>query len=144
VISPLYRAVDWLRHAGRRRTWNPGAALGRRGEDAAHRYLRGLGYTVVGRNYRTSSGSGEVDIIAWDGMVLVFVEVKSRSTGEFSAPDRSIGQEKQLRLFRAAREYLRRANLPWNQVRFDTVSVIMEPRMAISHARDVFRIKEPV
>jgi putative endonuclease len=74
---------DWLRHTTRSREWFPNLALGRRGEDLAHRFLRAKGYIIVARNYRLSSGDAEADLIAWDGTTLVFVEVKSRETAAF-------------------------------------------------------------
>ena len=72
VIGLLYRAADALRRRSLRNDH------GRLGEDYAHRYLRGHGCTIVARNYRTRSGSGEIDIVAWHGATLAFVEVKTR------------------------------------------------------------------
>ena len=57
---------DWFRHLARRRRWNPSQALGRRGEDLAHRFLRRQGYTIVARNYRLAAGDAEADVIAWE------------------------------------------------------------------------------
>ena len=91
----------------------------------AHRLLRRRRYTVVARNYRPRSGHGEIDLIAWDRDVLVFVEVKSRSSGEFGTPDRAIDTSKQEQLIHAAREYARRADVTWDQVRFDVVNVVL-------------------
>src|SRR5271155_1503497 len=85
---------DWLRHLKRRRVWTPDLATGRRGEDLAHRYLRGKGFTIVARNYRLAAGDAEADLIAWEGDHLVFVEVKSRQSGEFGPPERAVGNEK--------------------------------------------------
>src|SRR5450759_2268083 len=53
---------------------------GRIGEDLAHRFLRARGCTVVARNYRTLSGSGEIDLVVWDGRKLAFIEVKTRGS----------------------------------------------------------------
>ena len=85
---------DWLRHVGRGRDLKSG----RRGEDLAHRYLRRQGFTIVARNYRLAAGDAEVDLIARDGEALVFVEVKSRETGEYGPPERAIGEEKRRHL----------------------------------------------
>ena len=52
--------------------------IGRAGEDLAHRWLRSHSFIVVARNWRPPQGGGEIDIVAWDGDVLVFVEVKTR------------------------------------------------------------------
>jgi len=121
MISLLFRAGDALR---RRR--HP-EDHGRIGEDLAHRYLRRRGCTVVARNYRTPSGSGEIDIVAWEGGKLAFVEVKTRATAEFGAPEGAVDIEKRARLRRAAYDYARRANIPWEQTRFDIVSVVLNP-----------------
>ena len=118
---------DWLRHQGRRRRWKPDLALGRRGEDLAHRYLKKRGYVIVARNYRLAAGDAEADIIAWQEDTLVFVEVKSRQTDEFGAPERAVGPEKEAHLRRVAREYTRKAGIAAEQVRFDVVTVVFAP-----------------
>jgi len=124
VSTPLLEALDWLRHRARARRWKPDLALGRRGEDLAHRFLRENGYTVVARNYRLAAGDAEADIIAWQGETLVLVEVKSRSTDEHGPPDRAISLEKTNHLRRVAREYTRKADFPLERVRFDVVSIV--------------------
>ncbi len=116
----------------------PEAALGRRGEDLAHRYLKGAGLTVVARNYRPSAGDTEVDIVARDGDILVFVEVKARATAEFGSPDRAIDQEKQSHIAKAARSYAARAGVDWSRVRFDTVSIVFSTPPSIVHQQDAF------
>jgi putative endonuclease len=121
----ILRFFDWLRDAARRRTWTPAHALGRRGEDLAHRYLRRQGFVIVARNYRLSSGDAEADLIAWEGDTLVFVEVKSRTSADFGPPERAIGEEKRTHLLRIAREYTRKTETPWERIRFDVVSVVM-------------------
>jgi putative endonuclease len=134
----LLKLADLLRHKARLRRWNPDLASGRRGEDLAHRHLQSLGYRVVARNWRARSGP-EVDLIAQDGEILVFVEVKSRKTDEFGSPDRAIDREKELRLLRAAREYTRRAGADWARVRFDIVNIVFADPTRIEILRDVFR-----
>ena len=138
MIRPLLTLSDWLRHRARKRVWSPDLASGRRGEDLAHRFLQRRGLRVVARNYRARSGAGEIDLVAWDGDRLAFVEVKARRTDEFGAPDRAVDREKQLRLVRAAREYARRARIEWNQVRFDVVSVVFGDPPALTHIKDAF------
>lgn len=114
------------------------AALGRRGEDLAHRYLRSKGLTILARNYRPAGGESEVDIVARDGGVVVFVEVKSRTSAEFGSPDRAIDGEKQKHIVRAARAYSTRAGIQWNQVRFDTISIVFTKPPSILHQQDAF------
>jgi putative endonuclease len=133
VIGLLYRAGDALRRRAL------GRDSGRVGEDLAHRYLRRRRCTVVARNYRTRTGSGEIDLVAWDGEVLVFVEVKTRATGEFGAPGAAVDAEKRVRLEHAARDYARRANVEWGKTRFDIVSIVLQGRPEIEWIRNAFR-----
>jgi putative endonuclease len=132
----ILQFFDRLRHAARRRDWSPNLALGRRGEDLAHRFLRAKGYTIVARNYRLSSGDAEADLIAWDGTTLVFVEVKSRETADFGPPERAIGEEKRAHLLRIARAYTRKTETPWDRIRFDVVTVVMTKPPAIELFRN--------
>jgi putative endonuclease len=93
---------------------------------------------IVARNYRPSAGEAEVDIVARDNGILVFVEVKSRTSAEFGSPERAIDGEKQKRIVRAARSYATRAGLDWSQVRFDTVSIVFTNPPSIVHQQDAF------
>ncbi|MGH9558368.1 MAG: YraN family protein [Bryobacteraceae bacterium] len=119
------RIFDRLRDVRRRKLWNARAASGRRGEDLAHRYLRRNGFTIVARNYRLASGDAEADLIAWEGETLAIVEVKSRESLEYGPPERAISEEKRRHLLRAAREYARKTETPWDRIRFDVVTVIL-------------------
>jgi putative endonuclease len=138
MLTKLYEFADLLRRHGRKRHLNQDHALGRRGEDLAHRFLQRAGIVIVDRNYRMSSGAGEVDLVGREDDKLVFVEVKSRKTDEYGAPDRAIGPEKQSSLIRAAREYARHAEVPWEKVRFDVVNVVFTQPPSLTHFRDVF------
>ncbi len=140
-ISPrqlLWKLSDCARQYRERQTLSPQAALGRRGEDLAHRYLRSLGYVVVARNYRPAGGEVEADIVARQGETVIFVEVKSRASGDFGSPDRAIGADKQKNIVRAARAYATRAGVEWSQVRFDTISVVFTDPPSIVHQKDAF------
>jgi len=139
MLGGLLALGDRLRDRLRRGRWTPDRRTGRRGEDLAHRYLHGQGFTIVARNWQTRSGSAEVDLVAWDGATLVFIEVKSRESDEYGAPDRAIDGEKRRHLARAARDYTRRAGVPWERVRFDVVNVIHSKPPSINHLRDAFR-----
>jgi putative endonuclease len=132
VIGLLYRAADAIRRRSLRDNH------GRLGEDYAHRYLRGRGCTVVARNYRTRSGSGEIDIVAWDGATLAFVEVKTRASVEHGAPESAVDEGKQERLQVAARDYARRAGVAWEQTRFDILSIVLERPPRVEWLRDAF------
>ena len=132
MIGLLYSAADRIRR--RRYSENHG----RIGEDLAHRFLRARGCTVVARNYRTLSGSGEVDLIVKDGQKVAFVEVKTRSSEEFGAPESAVDAEKRGRVEHAARDYARRAEIPWQDTRFDIVSIVLERPPRIEWLRDAF------
>ena len=133
MISLLYRAADVLRRRILR------GDHGRIGEDLAHRYLRKQGCTVVARRYRPPAGGGEIDLVAWQDETLIFVEVKTRATGAFGAPDRAVDAEKQEYLAHAGRDYARRAGVGWKRVRFDIVGIILTRPPQIEWLRDAFR-----
>ena len=133
MMGLLYRAADALR----RRTLR--GDKGRLGEDMAHRYLRTHGCTVVARNYRTRNGAREIDIVAWEGETLVFVEVKTRSTADFGEPDRAMDVQKREHLRRAAAEYGWRAGVAPEMARFDVVSIVLGKPVRIDWIRDAFR-----
>jgi putative endonuclease len=135
----LYKLADRARHRARMRLWVPEQATGRRGEDLAHRFVQRLGFSVVARNFRSRCGAGELDLIAWDGDTLVFVEVKTLASDTFSAPDRAIDRDKQDSSVRAATQYLRRIGSSWERARFDTISVLLTDPPKISLRKDAFR-----
>jgi len=118
------RALDWL--AERTLAERAGPAhqrTGRRGEEDAYFYLRRRGYVVVARNYRSAHSRGEIDLIGWDGDVLCFVEVKTRTTREVKPAETAVDREKQRSLLGVAGEYLRHCSAPSCQWRFDVVAV---------------------
>ena len=134
----LFSLLDDLRNKGRLRTWTQSAALGRHAEDLTHRYLQSKGMLVVARNWRVLGGRGEVDLIAWDNDVLVFVEVKALQSNEYGSPERAITSNKIYRIGCAAREYLRRAELETTPVRFDVASVVFQPQPYMEYTADAF------
>lgn len=138
MITSLLAFTDWLRFSALSRKELKSYALGARAEDLAHRYLSRRGFQVVARNFRTRDGHGEIDLVAWEnGKTLVFVEVKSRQGEEHGAPGRNVSPDKKRTLLRAGREYARRADIPFDQARFDLVSVVFEPETRIWHERDM-------
>ncbi|BDC50743.1 hypothetical protein F183_A30590 [Bryobacterales bacterium F-183] len=139
----LYGIADGVRHWFRRRRWDKDLALGRRAEDLAHRFLQRRGMTVVARNYKTPAGSGELDLVAYEGPVLVVVEVKSRTSLQYGPPEQNVDFEKETRLLRGAEDYARRAGVPLTNVRFDIVSVVFTGAKAdIRHIEDAFHPDE--
>ncbi|MGH7184192.1 MAG: YraN family protein [Nitrospiraceae bacterium] len=98
---------------------DPRRSVGQEGESAAEQYLRQKGYRIVGRNLRSSVG--ELDLVAEDGQVLVFVEVKARRTGAFGGAIHAVHQRKQEKLIQLAALYLARHHIKGRQCRFDVV-----------------------
>lgn len=82
--------------------------VGRKGEEEAYFQLRRLGYVMVARNYRSPRSKGEIDLVGWDGEVLCFVEVKTRTTRAVAPAEAAVDEDKQRELRAVAREYLRR------------------------------------
>ncbi len=101
------------------------AATGRSGEEEAYFYLRKEGYVMVARNFRSPRRQGEIDLIGWDGNVLCFIEVKTRSSREIMPAEAAVDHEKRHDLAAVAREYLRRVS-GQPEFRFDIVSVYVE------------------
>lgn len=95
-------------------------SLGKRGEDLACAELERLGYAIVARRFRTRVG--EIDIVARDGGVLVFVEVKTRRSTAFGTPLEAVTFTKRRRLCAMAGEYLAR-QARGARCRFDVVAV---------------------
>ncbi len=110
--------------------------IGADAEQATCRILRNQGYSIVLRNYRTRLG--EIDIVARDGDVLVFVEVKARTQSGFGGPEAAVGKWKRSRIIAAAKGFLARypSDLP---VRFDVVA--WEGGVVRVH-RDAFQVND--
>ncbi len=105
--------------------------LGSEAEDRAAEYLLELGYSLVGRRLKFSSG--EIDVAAYDNDVLVIVEVKS-TQGHY-APESRITDQKISRLARATREFVAAYDLQPNGIRFDVI--VVSPR-GIEHYREAY------
>lgn len=96
---------------------------GAEAEAAACAFLEDRGMRIVERNFRARGG--EIDLVAREGDVLVFVEVRFREGEEFGAPEETVGPAKRRKIVSAAREYLGR--IPWNswkEARFDVIAVL--------------------
>ena len=95
--------------------------LGRDGEDLACRELQQRGYAILERRYR--SRVGEIDIVARQGEVTVFVEVKARGGGEFGGGAAAVTPAKQRTITRVALDYIARRRLFDRPCRFDVVVI---------------------
>jgi uncharacterized protein (TIGR00252 family) len=104
------------------------ADLGRFGEDAAVEWYRSNGYAVLDRNWRPpiGQGRGELDVVCTRNGVVVFCEVKTRSSDRFGSGAAAVGHDKQRRLRRLAGAWLRTeaaGHGGFDEVRFDVVDV---------------------
>ena len=95
--------------------------LGRGGERLAAEHVRGLGYEILDRNVKT--GGGELDLVARDGKVLVFIEVKTRTDLEKGNPVEAVTPAKQRKLVRAAEAYIAFRPPIDLDVRFDVIGI---------------------
>jgi putative endonuclease len=110
---------------------------GAEGEELACRHLRAAGFAILERNFRCRSG--EVDVIARDGLVTVFVEVKHRRGPAHGAGYESVTFGKRRRIVRAARLYASARGLSEAPMRFDVVSIDeVDGRTRLRHDRGAF------
>jgi len=99
---------------------------GVRGETYAYWYLRALGYIFVARNYTPRGGAkGELDLIAYDGDTLAFVEVRTRTVGDglTAIPELSVTAEKQHTVARTAQRFLAERHVKDGAIRFDVLAI---------------------
>jgi putative endonuclease len=112
---------------------------GANAEQLAARHLEQLGYTIIERNFHCRGG--ELDLVAWQGATLCFIEVRSRKDERFGSPLDTIGSSKRRRIATAARAYLRARRPPRCEMRFDVVAVCGGVVSAV--IADAFRTGEP-
>jgi putative endonuclease len=107
--------------------------LGKRGEQFAAAYLEQLGYRLVaanftlpvGRNLRGQTVNAEIDLVAYDGPMLCFVEVKTRASDWFAPPEVNVDLRKKRQVARAARAYRQLFGLQDEPYRYDVVTVVL-------------------
>lgn len=127
--------TSWLR------PFRPSMSLGERGERLAARYLKRLGYRIIGRRQQTKYG--EIDLVAADGRTLVFVEVKTRQSHDKGHPAEAVDARKQAQLTRLALAYLKRKGLLNHPARFDVVAITWpdEGEPVVEHFRNAFEAR---
>jgi putative endonuclease len=111
------------------------AELGRRGEALATEHLKQNGYRIVaanfslpiGRNLRDMVVNAEIDLVAYDGATLCFVEVKTRASDDFAPPQANVDLRKRRQISRAAWAYRRMLGLMNAAYRYDVVTVVAKP-----------------
>jgi putative endonuclease len=111
----------------------PHFELGRRGEALAIEHLERVGYRIVaanfsvpiGRNTRDVLVNAEIDVVAYDGPTLCFIEVKTRASDEFTPPQANVDLRKRRQIARAARGYRKMLGLMSTPYRYDVVTVLL-------------------
>lgn len=109
--------------------------IGALGERHAARHLRANGLQLLEANFRCKVG--ELDLVARDGHLLVFVEVRTRTARDAFSPQASVNAAKQARVVRAAHAYMRRRRLSECYIRYDIVEVFATPTGAVESIRHI-------
>ncbi len=119
--------------------------LGRRGEQLAAAYLEQQGYAIVatnftlpvGRNMRGAIVNAEIDLVAYDGPTICFVEVKTRASDWFAPPQANVDLRKRRQIARAVRAYRRMFGLVNAPYRYDVVTVVLPSNVEESYALQI-------
>jgi len=132
-IKPVFQARTEPAHLRR----------GRLGERAARKHLRGAGLKFLTANFH--SPRGEIDLVFRDGDCLVFVEVKTRSSEDWTRPAAAVNAAKRRRLSRTALDYLKLLRQPPVKVRFDIVEVLLHDGAVgeVRHLPNTFALSAP-
>ena len=114
----------------------PKKELGRKGELLAQNHLQKRGWKILERNYKNSYA--EIDLIAMDGEVLVFIEVKTRSSDHFGPPEAFVSPQQEATLFEAAMLYMDLIDHEW-EIRFDVIGILYKGTShQLKHIEDAF------
>ncbi len=127
AANPTGAAGDSAKHRARQ--------LGVRGETYAYWYLRRHGYVLVARNFTSPGIKGEIDMVGYDGSVLAFVEVKTRTISERASPsqpvpptpEEAVNWEKRRNLSRMVSQFLRASHIEKAACRFDVLAIETRP-----------------
>jgi putative endonuclease len=130
-IDTVERALDGLHRLARRRaisqTQPEHLLTGIDGERAAYFHLRRRGYLVVARRWSAGNLPGDIDLIAWQGRMLCFIEVKTRTAHDITPAEVAVDAHKRGILRRLARRYIRQLPGEAPPARFDVMSVYLVP-----------------
>ncbi len=147
LIPATWRADAWAaslalidRLPARRKAIPDHLETGRSGEEAAFFYLRRGGFTVIAFGWRTGRAPGDLDLVAWEGDTLCFVEVKTRSERDFAPAESAVDREKRRNLRRLAGYYIRQFP-DGTPSRFDILSVYLgqgRDKPEFEHFRNAF------
>lgn len=112
--------------------------LGQEGEDRAARYLAKQGYRILERNYRTRVG--EIDLIVLHQGTVVFVEVKTRTSDAYGAPELAVTPQKQRRMIKAALGYIKHRKFHQVPCRFDVVAISATTEKEVELIQNAFEM----
>ena len=114
-------------------------ALGRLGEDLARERLKDFGYKILTTNY--TCPFGEIDVIARDGDVLVFVEIKTRKNKSLDQVKEAVNSRKQRHISKVALAYMKSHDLFESKARFDVVAVgLLDGKKEIEIIKNAFEL----
>ncbi|MEM7660512.1 MAG: YraN family protein [Bacteroidota bacterium] len=116
--------------------------LGKRGEELAASFLEAKGLQILDRNYRFERAEIDIAALSLDPPELIFVEVKTRSSGQWGHPEMAVTEKKQQLIFQAADSYLYEKQMSTVPVRFDIIAITYEQtdHPMIHHIEDAFRM----
>ena len=130
-------------------TSTPHIALGQLGEVYAAAYLQQLGFRLVAANFKIPVGrnlrgvviNSEIDLIAYEGETLCFIEVKTRASDWFAPPQVNVDRRKQRHIARAARAYRRMLGLESEPYRYDVITVVVSQTTGSSQSPQIELLK---
>lgn len=109
---------------------------GKLGEQIARNYLIQSGYKIIETNYKNKIG--EIDIIALDGEILTFIEVKARTSNAYGYPYEAVNYKKQKKIVNISIVYIKQKKLSNIQLRYDIIEVYLTRKDKINHIKDAF------
>jgi putative endonuclease len=146
LVERAQAGLDWLaRKRGRAPIEAAHLETGLQGEDAAYFHLSRKGYRVVARRWSSGNVAGDLDLVAWQGSILCFAEVKTRTAHDATAAEAAVDWHKRKILRGLAHHYMRQFSQPIPPpVRFDVISVYMVPgeTVEILHFENAFSWSE--
>ncbi|MDN5203330.1 YraN family protein [Fulvivirgaceae bacterium BMA10] len=108
---------------------------GKKGEELAVEFLQKKGFEIIERNYRI--GKAELDIIAKNENLMIFIEVKTRTNNRFGFPESFVDRRKENLITEAAEQYT--YDCQWHgNIRFDIIAISLKPNLEIEHFEDAF------
>jgi len=111
--------------------------IGKRGELLAYKNLKRKGYEILETNWRYRKA--EIDLITRKDGILIFIEVKCRSSTRYGQPEDFVSEDQEARIIDAAQRYMEEINYDW-EIRFDIISILIDKggNYTLKHIKDAF------